>query len=200
MQTAVTDRIGRILDRAGVAARSSLRMIVAAYVAAAGTAVILMPGASLPLDALLGPELSQPITAAFLILAGGALLARVALRPAVLLLAFHMAWSAWLQVDPAGAATQPAGVWRDLALMGSLLLVLGTAPHRTGLLAPLGVPGASAATFRRARRTPRPGPDQAARQLTREEILAAPAPALPDPRSRTDRNLFADIWDSEETA
>ncbi len=188
MQTAITDRVRPLFDSAGVAARSSLRMIAAAYVAAAGTAVILLPGSPLPLDPLLGPALSQPVTAGFLILAGAALLARVALRPAVLLLAFYMAWSAWLQFDAAEAANQSAGVWRDLALMLSLLLVLGTAPHRDGVLAPLGVP------------TPRPGRKQAERQPTREQILAAGAAKRSGTGTDEDGNLFADAWDSEATA
>lgn len=183
---------------------SVVRILIASYFLATASGLILEPSSRIFLDAVLDQQNARIVTTIYLFSTAFLVMVGMAVRPASLLLAVYIFWSGFLNHNLGAGPEALNAFWRDMALLGAVLLIAVTEPG-------------GSAKFRLFRRTvaprrvvpamPRTG-DAAPRSALRPQPLAAQStraasPAgkvmLPEPDDQDDddglSNIFTDIWD-----
>ncbi|MEM1387751.1 MAG: hypothetical protein AAF748_11320 [Pseudomonadota bacterium] len=117
LQEAQQDNV--VLD----AVRSTIRMLLAAYVLAAATAISIDDTLPLPMGGLFGAE-ATPFAAAALFAAGGALLLGIKVLAAGSLLALYLILSGLAHAGLTWVAPTPGAVAADLTLLATVLLIM----------------------------------------------------------------------------
>ncbi len=106
-----------------------VRILIASYFLAAATGLVFQPASRTFLDAVLPTGPAQFVTTTYLYVTAFAIMVGFAVRPAALLLAIYIFWSAFVQFDQAEALDLALSeFWRDVALIGALTLVASTEP------------------------------------------------------------------------
>jgi len=187
---------------------SVVRILIASYFLATATGLIFEPASRTVFDAVLLKHHAQLVSTSYLFITAFAIMVGFVVRPAALLLAVYIFWSGFLHFDQMGTPEALAGFWRDMALLGAILLVAVTQPggsHRFRLWAKPIAPRriAQERLARAADRATRP--PRSAEQLTRDAILSghclafvSDAPmheSLDDGGAETD-NIFQGVWDT----
>ncbi len=209
MQSTCATRTRRPTQKTEAVSRTVLsvvRILIASYFLAMATGLIFEPASRTFLDAVLPAEQAQFASTTYLFLTAFWIMVGRAVRPAALLLAVYIFWSGFLHYDISSNSLELSAYWRDMALMGAVLLIAVTEP---GGRTRMSVRKKQVAP-RRIRQdavinSARPPRDEA--QKARDAILAGFVPALAtatgsSPNDLTDdeddpvENLFADIWDT----
>ncbi len=135
--TARTRKAPRRASLVGIGAHKLLRILVASYFI--GISLGLAPGIDTArlLNTILPSEQAEQVGAAIVFALSWLILAGMWLRPAVLLLALFVFWSSFVQNVLDMGAVGSGDFWRDLTLMGALMLTyvrLGPEAGRKGSL------------------------------------------------------------------
>ncbi len=150
---------------------SVVRILIASYFLASATGLVFEPAARTFLDAILPTDAAQVATTVYLFVTAFAVMIGVALRPAALLLAVYIFWSGFTHYQMGGGQAELSAYWRDMALLGAILLIAATEPGARAKFLFWKLP---------VRRT-------SSKAL--ESFLA-------EDTKGDDDNLFADLWDS----
>ncbi|MCG6903067.1 MAG: DoxX family protein [Rhodobacter sp.] len=190
---------------------SVVRILIASYFLATATGLVFEPGSRTFLDAVLPADQAQVATTTYLFVTAFAIMVGFAVRPAALLLAVYIFWSGFLHYDFGGGPEALAVFWRDMALLGSILLIAVTEPGGSKSLriwarpvAPRRIAAESASQMKFATKRPaRPAP--AASDMARDAIMSGRISVLDAPNSFADLgsaeddgevdNIFAGAWD-----
>jgi len=184
---------------------ATVRILIASYFLATATGLIFEPATRSLLGGVLAAEHANLAATVYLFVTAFAIMVGKAVRPAALLLAVYIFWSGFLHYDFDRSVAGLSHFWRDMALLGAILLVAVTEPGGSARfqlrrrpvaprrIAPVLIEDATAQS-----RTQRP--TRSDDQLSRDAILAAAAQdadaqhtdALDD---EDVQNIFADIWD-----
>lgn len=177
---------------------AAVRILIASFFLARGSGLIKLPGDYQLFGAVL-PE-AQAVMATTVLLFGTGFLIMVgrAVRPAALLLAVFVFWSGFLHHDIASDPQALSGFWRDMALLGAVMLIAMTEPGGSERfqffvrqVVPRRVRRTAEGTARRA--------DAADAQVrfasTRRRAAVAPDDMQPPEGEEDVVNLFADLQD-----
>ncbi len=176
---------------------STVRILIASYFLATATGLVLEPSNRTLFGSVMLADHANLAATIYLFITAFAIMVGKAVRPAALLLAIYIFWSGFLHYDFSDSADALSKFWRDMALLGAILLIAVTEPGGSGRftlrrravaprrVAPVLIEDAEAKA--RARRRPAPSGSQ----LSRDDIIAAAEEAEDDDV----QNIFADIWD-----
>ncbi len=104
---------------------SVVRILIASYFLATATGLIFEPASRTFLDAVLPVSQAQFVTTTYLFLTSFAIMVGIAVRPCALLLSIYIFWSGFLHYD-LGDPVALSAFWRDMALLGSVLMIAVT--------------------------------------------------------------------------
>lgn len=105
-----------------------IRVLIGSYFLAAGTGLILEPTSRTLFDAVLPEQYAIVATTAYLFITAFMIMTGKAVRPAALLLAIYIFWSAFVHFEAMGTAVALSKFWNDMALLGAVLLIAVTEP------------------------------------------------------------------------
>ena len=188
-----------------------IRVLIASYFLATATGLILEPGSRTFFDGVLPADSAAFATTMYLFVTAFAIMVGKLVRPASLLLALYIFWSAFVHFELGSSPAALGSFWRDMALLGAVLLVAVTEPGgsdsfrlwRRGVAPRRIVPQRPALDDNgEPAATPRPAPTRPA--ATRSPQFAS-ARAIPvtdiifdDDADEAEFNIFADLWDAPE--
>ena len=103
---------------------SVVRILIASYFLATATGLIMEPTGRNLFDIILPAAIAQPVSTGFLSVTAFAVMVGYLLRPAALALSVYLVWSALLQQNLiAGDPLALSAFWRDMALLGAVLMI-----------------------------------------------------------------------------
>lgn len=200
---------------------SVVRILIASYFLATATGLVFDASSRTFFDAVLPGQTAQLVATIYLFVTAFAIMVGKAVRPAALLLAIYIFWSGFVHYEFGADAAALSAFWRDMALLGAILLIAVTEPGGSSKFSLWRKKPIAPRRIATARSTDRPiRPNRTEDQLTRDAILsgafiaqlsetpapaAAPAPAsnffaaTEDDDTETD-NIFADLWDNRGAA
>ncbi len=163
---------------------SVVRILIASYFLAMATGLIFEPASRTFLDPVLAWPHAQIVTTTYLFVMAFSIMVGVAVRPAALMLAVYIFWSGFTHYDFGDHQTL-GEFWRDMALLGGILLIAVTEPGGSRRISAL---------------ESQPTTDRAVYDEDQDQGLSTDAwnlcvdAAETDPDAQVD-NLFADVWD-----
>ncbi|KMW57276.1 hypothetical protein AIOL_002237 [Candidatus Rhodobacter oscarellae] len=107
---------------------SIVRILIASYFLASATGLVFDPSTRTFLDPILPRDAAVAVTTAYLFITAFAVMVGFCVRPAALLLAVYVFWSAFSQFGNAATVAALSVFWQNMALMGALLLIAITVP------------------------------------------------------------------------
>lgn len=184
---------------------SVVRILIASYFLATATGLIFEPASRMFLDAVLSHQNATLATTIYLFATSFLIMVGKAVRPAALLLAVYIFWSGFLHYDIGGSPEALGAYWRDMALLGAVLLIAVTEPGGSGTfrlfrkpVAPRRVaPVLQSVDDARMRNVARPSRKSA--QTARDAILTGEVLTARTAEQDDDDailNIFADLWDA----
>ncbi len=183
-----------------------IRILIGSYFLAAGTGLILEPSSRTFFDGVLPADISAVTTTLYLFVTAFMIMVGKAVRPAALMLALYIFWSAFVTFELGISAEGLTSFWRDMALLGAVLLVAVTEPGgsdsfrlwRRGVAPRRIVPqeASTPATHRLPREKPNAEPVYADASMIKlsEVIFDDDAKDAKDDR---DNNIFGDLWEPQ---
>ena len=177
---------------------SVLRILIASYFLATATGLIMEPGNRTLFEPFLPESYATLLTTVFLFGTAFLIMVGKLLRVAALLLAVYILLSGVLTYDLGSTPEALSTFWRDMALLGAVLLIAVTEPGGNGSfrlwqksVTPRRISVRQARAAQTGRHTPRPSrtTDQAAEQLSARDIDDA------GDADEDGGNLFAGMWD-----
>ena len=193
-------RSARPMRRASKVSRNVLsvvRILIASYFLAMATGLVFEPASRTFLDPLLPLEYAQLTSTTYLFVTAFAIMVGVFLRPAALLLAVYIFWSGFLHYDLGGSQAALSAYWRDMALLGAILLIAVTEPGAKARFSPFARPFVAP---RRINRDRSEAPSTARPKRTGHPAIADDLQRLVAELDRDDgtelENLFTDLWDN----
>ena len=190
----VKSRSARPNRRATTVSRNVLsvvRILIASYFLAMATGLVFEPASRTFLDGILPGEYAQLASTTYLFVTAFAIMTGVYLRPAALLLAVYIFWSGFLHYDLGGSQEALSAYWRDMALLGAILLIAVTEPGAKARFNPFSKPAVAPRRIRGEPRTSR----RPQRQTSIDPAPEAPFIDMDDNSFGEMANLFADLWD-----
>ena len=100
-----------------------VRILIGSYFMATATGLIFDPSTRTFLDPLMPHQAARAVTTTYLFITAFGIMVGFFLRPASLLLALYIFWSGYAHFILLGTAEALASFWRDMALLGSVLLI-----------------------------------------------------------------------------
>ena len=193
-------RSARPMRRASKVSRNVLsvvRILIASYFLAMATGLVFEPASRTFLDPILPLEYAQLTSTTYLFVTAFAIMVGVFLRPAALLLAVYIFWSGFLHYDLGGSQAALSAYWRDMALLGAILLIAVTEPGAKARFSPFARPIVAP---RRINRNPEETPNTARPKRTGNPAITDDLQSLIGELDREDgtelENLFTDLWDN----
>jgi uncharacterized membrane protein YphA (DoxX/SURF4 family) len=183
---------------------SVVRILIASYFLATGSGLIIEPTSRMFFDAVLSQQNAALLTTSYLFITAFAIMVGRAVRPAALLLAIYIFWSGFVHYRIGGSPEALSAYWRDMALLGAVLLIAVTEPGGSGKfklwrksVAPRRIMPSGQAD-RPVAGTKRPTPEDA--RTARDNVKTDHNPGHSrdfddDDDNDDDGNIFADIWD-----
>ncbi len=180
-----------------------VRILIASYFLATATGLIFEPGARTIFNAILLEQHAQMAATIYLFVTAFAVMVGKAVRPAALLLAVYIFWSGFLHFNEGSDPAALSGFWRDMALLGAVLLVAVTEPGGSTKFRLWRKPVAprrvvhnmsNEASVRPAR------PTHAQANVQSASVSAALANAMQSDSEEDITNIFSDIWENNLAA
>jgi uncharacterized membrane protein YphA (DoxX/SURF4 family) len=113
-----------------------MRIMIAAYFLASGTALYLDPSVGTPFDGLLGASTAHSVATIYLLSAGTAVMFGLLVRGAALMLAGYVFSVGYTQLGAPSVGGDLSAFWGQMALIGALLMLAVTQPTRRGMYRP----------------------------------------------------------------
>ena len=111
---------------------STVRILIASYFLATATGLVLEPSNRTLFGSVMLAQHANIAATIYLFVTAFAIMVGKAVRPAALLLAIYIFWSGFLHYDFSDSADALSKFWRDMALLGAILLIAVTEPGGGG--------------------------------------------------------------------